>query len=108
MEKIEGLSDNANVITYKVDGKSITMTNPTGQGYTAKLNGQDAPMKGDAGITTVSVKILGKSTLVETDKREGKIIGIYRMTVLSDGKSAKGSYEDKLQNRTTEFDEMKQ
>src|SRR5271165_1217159 len=40
--------------TYKVNGNEITMTNPTGQSYTAKLDGTDAPYKGDPGTTSVS------------------------------------------------------
>jgi hypothetical protein len=101
--KIEGLSDNATVWTYKVSGDEITMTNPTGQTYTAKLNGADAPMKGDPGVTSVSVKMRGKDTLEETDKRDGKVVGIFKMTVAEDGKTAKASYDDKLRNRTDEF-----
>ncbi len=106
--KIEGLSDNATVWTYKVSGDEITMTNPTGQSYTAKLNGTDAPMKGDPGITSVSVKTKGKDTLEETDKRDGKVISVFKMTVAADGKTAKASVDDKLQNRTTDFDVTKQ
>jgi hypothetical protein len=106
--KIEGLSDNATVWTYKVSGDEITMTNPTGQSYTAKLNGTDAPMKGDPGITSVSVKMMGKNTLEETDKRDGKVIGVFKITVASDGKTARASYDDKLQNRTTSLSAMKQ
>jgi len=106
--KIESLSDNDTSVTYKVTGREITMTSPTGQSYTASLNGTDAPMKGDPGITTVSVKIRNKTTLEETDKRDGKVIGILRFTVGPDGKTAKGSYEDTLQNRTTEFESAMQ
>jgi hypothetical protein len=106
--KIEGLSDNAIVWTYKVSGDEIAMTNQTGQSYTAKLNGTDAPMKGDPGITSVSVKMKGKDTLEETDKREGKVISVFKMTVAADGKTAKASVDDKLQNRTTDFDVTKQ
>jgi hypothetical protein len=106
--KIEGMSDNATVWTYKVSGDDITMTNPTGQSYTAKLNGTDAPMKGDPGITSVSVKAKGKDTLEETDKRDGKVIAVFKMTVAADGKTAKASVDDKLQNRTTDFDVTKQ
>ena len=106
--KIEGLSANAIVWSYKVTGDEITMTNPTGQSYTAKLNGTEAPMKGDPGVTSVSVKMRGKDTLEETDKRDGKVISIFKMTVASDGKTAKATADDKLQNRTTEFDVMKQ
>ena len=106
--KMESLSDNAIVWSYKVNGDTITMTNPTGQTYTAKLDGTDAPMKGDPGTTSVSVKMLGKDTFEETDKRQGKVIGVFKMTLAADGKSAKASFEDKLQNRTTEFNAMKQ
>jgi glucose dehydrogenase len=101
-------SDNGTVWTYKVNGEEITMTAPTGQSYTAKLNGPDAPMKGDPGTTSVSVKMIGKNTLEETDKRDGKVIVIYKMTVADDGKTAKVRTEDKLQNRTDEFDVIKQ
>jgi len=106
--KMESLSDNATVWTYKVSGDEITMTNPTGQSYSAKLNGTDSPMKGDPGITSVSVKMMGKDMLEETDKRDGKVIGVFKMTVAADGKTAKASFDDKLQNRTTAFDVTKQ
>lgn len=106
--RMESLSDNATVWSYKVNGDEIAMTNPTGQSYTAKLNGTDAPMKGDPGITSVSVKMAGKDTLEETDKRDGKVIGIFKMTVAADGKTAKASFDDQLQKRTTGFDATKQ
>lgn len=106
--KMESLSDNAIVWSYKINGNTITMNNPTGQTYTAKLDGTDAPMKGDPGTTSVSVKMLGKDTLEETDKRQGKVIGVFKITVAPDGKTAKASFDDKRQNRTTEFDAVKQ
>ena len=108
MAKIESLSDNGIVWSYKVTGDEITMTAPTGQTYTAKLNGPDAPMKGDPGVTTVSVKTMGKNTLIETDKRDGKEISVFKLTVAADGKTAKAIAEDKLQNKTTDFDLVKQ
>jgi len=104
--KMENLSDNATVWTYKISGDEITMTNPTGQSYTAKLDGADAPMKGDPGTTSVSVKMRGKDTLEETDKRDGKVIGIWKMTVAADGKTAKASYDDKLHDRTDDFPDI--
>jgi hypothetical protein len=107
-KSIEGLSDNGIVFTYKVSGSEVTMTNPTGQSYTAKLDDTDAPMKGDPGTTSVSVKMIGKNTLEETDKRDGKVIGTWKMTVSADGKTAKGTGVDTLSNRTTSFDVVKQ
>ena len=106
--KIENLSDNGAFWTYKVNGDQITMTTPTGQSYTAKLDGTDAPMKGDPGVTSVSVKMIGSDTLEETDKRDGKVIGVSHMTVGADGKTAKIKYEDKLQDRTNEVAAVKQ
>ena len=106
--KIEGLSDNATVWTYQVTGDNITMTNPTGQSYTAKLDGTDAPMKGDPGVSSVSVKMMGKNTLEETDKRDGKVIGVFKLTVAADGKTARASYDDELQKRTTDYVATKQ
>jgi hypothetical protein len=101
MAKINTISDNGVVFTYQVSGNQLTMTAPTGQSYTATLDGTEAPMKGDPGVTTVSVKMVGKNTLVETDKRNGKVVGVSRMTVAAGGKSATVVATDKLSNRTT-------
>ncbi len=105
---IQGLSENATTFTYKVSGEEITMVAPTGQTYTAKLGGPDAPMSGDPGVTSVSVKMVGKDTLQETDKRNGKVIGVFTMTVAENGKTAKGTFDDKLQNRSSAFVAEKQ
>lgn len=106
--KMGSLSDNALSFSYKVNGDSISMSSMTGQNYTAKLDGSDAPMNGDPGTTSVSVKMLGKSTLEETDKRDGKVISVFKMTVAADGKTGKGTVEDKLQNTTMNFGIIKQ
>src|SRR5271165_2362806 len=106
--KMESLSDNATTVTYKVSGDELTMTSPTGQSYTAKLNGTDAPMKGDPGVSSVSVKMKGKDTLEETDKRDGKVISVAKMTVASDGKTMKLSVDDKLHGTKSEYVAMKQ
>jgi hypothetical protein len=108
MAKIENMSDNAIVWTYQVSGDHITMTARTGQTYTAKLDGTEAPMQGDPGVSTVQVKMLGKNVLQETDKRGDKVISVFTMTVSPDGKTAKAVSEDKLEMRSTSFDVVKQ
>lgn len=105
---MEDLSANALSLTYKVDGDTLTMSNPTGQGYTAKLDGTDAPYKGDPGTTSVSVKKLGKNSIEETDKRDGKVIGIYHMTVAPDGKTMTIAITDKLHGTTSQYVAEKQ
>lgn len=94
--------------TFKVNGNQLTMTNATGQSYTAKLDGTDAPVKGDPGITSVSVKMLGKDTMEEAYKRDGKVITTYKSTVSADGKTLKVIADDKLQGTTTKFVSHKQ
>ena len=108
MTKVENISENGITWTYRVSGDELTMTTPTGQSYTAKLDGTEAPMKGDPGVTSVSVKMRGKDTLEETDKREGKVISFSKMTIASDGKTAKIMAEDKLRGTKTEFVAIKQ
>jgi hypothetical protein len=98
-----GVSDAGLTQTYKVSGGSITMSTPTGASYTAKLDGTDAPNKGDPGIDTVSVKLAGKNTLVETDKLNGKVVGVQTSTVAADGKSMTVKYKDALRGTTSTF-----
>jgi hypothetical protein len=106
--KMENISDNAVTFTFKMSGDELTMTSPTGQSYTAKLNGPDAPYKGDPGVTTVSVKSMGKNTIEETDKLNGKVIYVNKMTVAADGKTMSMVSDDKLHGRTSHFVATKQ
>jgi len=106
--KLENMSDNGLLITYKVDGDELSMATPTGQSYTAKLDGTDAPIKGDPGTTSVSVKRISDSVVEETDKRNGKVIGVYKMTVAPDGKTLTVDVDDKLHGTTSKFTAEKQ
>ncbi len=108
MVKMEGVSDNGLSFTYKVSGDSLTMTTPTGQSYTAKLDGTEAPYKGDPGTTSVSVKKTGPNTMEETDKRDGKVINVAWMTVSADGKTMKIAADDKLHGTHSEITATKQ
>ena len=47
--KLDNVSDNGLLVTFKVESDTLTMTTPTGQSYTAKLDGTEAPYKGDPG-----------------------------------------------------------
>ena len=108
VSKMETLSDNGLMVTFKVESDSLSMTSPTGQSYTAKLDGTEAPYKGDPGTTSVSVKNVGKNTIEETDKRDGKVISVTRMTVAADGKTMTAKVEDKLRGTNSEFTAAKQ
>jgi len=74
-------SANGLTFTYKVNGDELTMTDPTGESYTAKLDGTDAPVKGAYGYDTVSLKKLGPDSIEETDKLNGKVIDVSKIIV---------------------------
>ena len=96
----KSISDNGLTFTYKVEGDTLTMTSPTGQSYTAKMDGTVAPFKGDPGVTTVSVKKRGDNGIIESDSRNGVVIGISTNTVAADGRSMTIAVEDKLHGTT--------
>jgi len=106
--KVDSVSDNGLMFTNKVEGDTLSMSNQTGQGYTAKLDGTEAPYKGDPGTTSVSVKKVDENTIEETDKRDGKVISVTRMTVASDGKSMTLVVDDKLRKATSKMVAVKQ
>jgi hypothetical protein len=84
------------------------MSDLNGNSYDAKFDGKEYPIQGDPGHTMVSLKRIGDRTIEETDKRDGKIVGLYRMTVSSDGKSIHAEYHDKQHGTTTSFTMEKQ
>ena len=106
--KMDALSENAMSFSYKVTGDSLTMTSPMGQSYTAKMDGTEAPYMGDPGTTSVSVKKTGPNTMEETDKRDGKVMSVARMTVSADGKTMRVVADDKVQGTTSEITAKKQ
>lgn len=102
------VSDNALTRTYKVEGDSLSMNAPTGESYTAKMDGTDAPYHGDPGTTHVSVKKLGKHVMQETDKRDGKVVSVAKMTVSEDGRNMAITVNDKLHGSSMSFVAVKQ
>jgi hypothetical protein len=108
MSKMENVSENASMITFKVEAGILHMSNPTGQSYAAKLDGTDAPFRGDPGLTSVSVKQIDKSTIEEIDKLDGKVIGVQRMEITPDGRTIHFTVHDMLRNTTTTASAAKQ
>jgi len=90
------LSDNAASFTLKTEGDMLTSSSPTGQSFSARLDGSEAPYKGDPGQDTISVRKLSALVYLETDKRDGKIIGTSKWVVAADGKSMAVHWVDTL------------
>ncbi|HEY2345949.1 MAG TPA: hypothetical protein VGH80_08700 [Xanthomonadaceae bacterium] len=87
VQSYQSISDDDVTFSIAMKGDELSMSSPTGQSYTAHLGGGDAPYKGDPGTTSVSVRLVGKDAVEETDKRDGKPISVTTMTVSSDGKT---------------------
>jgi len=101
-------SENNLLFTYKSTGDGLTMTDPTGDTYTAKFDGADYPVKGAYGYDAVSLKRINDHSIEETDKRGGKVIDVSTSTVSADGKSMTIVDTDKVSDRTSTFTAKKQ
>jgi hypothetical protein len=106
--KVNTVSSNGLTVTYKGTADGLMMSDPNGNSYDAKFDGKDYPINGDPGHTMVSLKKIGSDTIEETDKREGKVVGISRITVSKDGKSIHVDFTDKQHGTTTTFTMEKQ
>ena len=101
-------SDNGLLTTYKTNGDEITMSEPTGETYTAKLDGSDAPVKGAYSYDTVSLKKINARSIEETDKRGGQVVDVSTMTVSADGKKMTIVDTNKQTDRTSTYVATKQ
>jgi hypothetical protein len=101
--RIVNSSENELTATLKLDGDNFSFADSTGQSYSAKLDGPDAPFKGDSSNTMVSVKQIDQSTIEETDKRAGKVVSVRRFMVSADGKELTVVTNDKLQGSSMQF-----
>jgi hypothetical protein len=97
------MSENAIVATLKLEGDTFSFSDPTGQGYTANLDGTETPIKGDLSNTMVSLKRIGENTIEETDEHDGKVVGVTRFTVSAGGKTMTVSLENKVKGGTRQF-----
>jgi hypothetical protein len=102
----ESGSDNGVTSTFKSNGDELTMTAPDGVTYTAKLDGADYPVKGSYGWDTVALKKIDAHTFEETDKRNGTVTDVSKITI--NGKTMTVVDEDKLTGRTETFVSHKQ
>lgn len=101
-------SENDLLFTYKSNGDELTMTEPTGESYTAKFDGADYPVKGTYANVTVSLKRINDHTIEETDKRDGTVTDVVTSTVSPNGKTMNVVDVDKRSDRTEKYVAKKQ
>lgn len=101
-------SANVLTVTYKASAEQLNMADPIGDSYTAKFDGKQYPVKGDPGITSVALKKIDANTIEETDKLNGQVIFISRMTVSPDGQTMTVESTDKIHNTRSTYQARKQ
>jgi hypothetical protein len=92
--KLQDFNTAALTFTYKVEGDTLHSSGGTGQTFDATFGGPDVPIKGDSAGTTASVKRTGDNSFEETDKRGGKVVGVFNFSVDANG-VGHGVYENK-------------
>ncbi len=102
-EEENGLLD-----TYKGSGDELTWSTPTGETWTAKMDGKDYPVKGMYAYDTVSLKQAGNSGIELSYKRGGQLITVDKMTLSPDGKTMTTVSENKLTGRVSTYVAHKQ
>jgi hypothetical protein len=98
--KRSNVSENALVITLKLEGDTFSFADPTGQSLAARLDGTETPFKGGLSNIMGSVKRVGENTIEVTNKHDGKAVEVWRFTPSVDGKTMTISVENKVKETT--------
>ena len=105
---VDTVSDTGSSQTLMVKGETLTLSTPTGEGYTATFGGPPVVQGNDVAKTMITLKKVSDNHIVETDTRDGKVVQIYDMTVSPDGKTMTMVISDKRTGTTDTIMMMKQ
>jgi hypothetical protein len=101
-------SKNGSTISFRCTADGFSAETPLGEKYDAKFDGKDYLIEDDPAHTMVSVKLLSPNTVEQTNKRDGKVVGVLRLTVAPEGETIHAIYEDKEANTTRSYEMRKQ
>lgn len=100
-------SKNGSTIRYWCTAEGFSAETPLGEKFDAKFDGKDYPVEDDPAHGTVSVKLISPNTIEQTGKRNGKVVGVLRLTVAPDSETIHATYENKEANTTTSYEMRK-
>jgi hypothetical protein len=101
MDAVKNATKAGTLTTYQSTTNGMKITDGS-RSYEAPLDGQDHPRNGDV-YSTVSLKLIDDYTLEETDKQDGKIVGVTRSIVSKDGNSMTIEVSSKQRDQTMTF-----
>jgi len=105
LEKVKE-SDNGLTFTLKSTADSLSMSDPTGESYTAKLDGSDAPVAGAYNYNTVSLKKVDAHTIEATYKQDANVVQVVKLA--ANGKTMTREVSNKITGRTSTYTASKQ
>jgi hypothetical protein len=94
---------NVPAISYRCTAEGFSAWTPLGERYDAKFDGKFYPVEDDPGHTMTSVKLLNPTKVEITSKRGEKIVSVLHLSVMPDGKSIHGVFENKENNTTSSY-----
>jgi len=92
----------ASTFDYRMTDQQFSM-HWNGQSYDAKFDGNQYPVQGDPGHTTVSLKRVDANTVEETDTRAGKVTDEIHLAAAADGKTIQVTDKDVQHDQITTF-----
>jgi hypothetical protein len=101
-------SKNGSIITYRCTAEGFSAETPLGEKFNAKFDGNFYPVEDDPAHTMVRLRLLSRNAIEQTAQRDGKIVGVLRLTVAPDGKTIHATYENKEDHTTTRSEMRKQ
>lgn|SRR5512146_237231 len=101
-------SENAVLITYRLNGDRVTVIHPAGETFTARFDGRDYPVKNAHTYNTVALRRIDKNTIQQTGKRDDMIVAVIRVTVSADGAKMTIVDTSPLTDRTSTYIAVKQ
>jgi len=99
-DQLSAANDAVRTITYRMTPDDFSMQ-WNGQSYSARFDGNQYPVAGDPGHTTVTVRKIDEHTVEETDRREGQVTDEIRMAAAADGRTMVITDQDMQHGQTT-------
>ena len=87
-------SDNVDVTTFKITGRTVARRDAQGSSYVAQLDGPAVALVGDPRWDQVAVKMPDPRTLEETMSKDGQVRMRSRWSINADGVTMRARFED--------------
>jgi hypothetical protein len=101
MDTVKNATRAGTLTTYRTTAAGMKISDGS-ESYEAQLDGKDYPRNGDA-HSTVSLKLIDEYTMEQTDKQDGKVVGIARSIISRDGKSMRVEVSSKQCGQTMTY-----